>query len=234
MEISIDYNSEHNKKNHIEGLQIFNNVITETEELKLLEQIDELQNEGSSIRNKLRTRVTMHFNHAFSAKTLKIDFNDNVPEIPNEIKALIKKIFASQIKFHDLLNWKYDQVTINRYQGKGGIAAHIDTHSSFDMFIVIVSLGSSVVMRFQHNNNKKDIWVPARSLMIMSDQARYLYTHKIPTRKTDVDPANNIVKRGDRTSVTIRKVRKDMICECDYPEKCDYQTPESFHTPDRL
>jgi alkylated DNA repair protein alkB family protein 8 len=78
------------------------------------------------------------------------------------------------------------------------------------------------------------IWIPARSLMIMSGVSRYLYRHRIKSRSTDTDPMGQIVKRGTRTSITVRKVRFDARCDCLYPISCDYQNPESLSVPDRI
>lgn len=216
----------------IPGLTIINDVITSDQEIELIRIIDDLQTDGSTIRNKIKTRTTMHYGYVFSAALLRVDFDDHVPDIPDRIRHIINNIF---IKFYpELSDWEYDQITINRYEKGGGIAAHVDTHSSFDENVVIISLESPVVMRFNNDDEKEDFWILPRSLLIMTDQARYLYMHKIPTRNTDSLSDGEIIARSNRTSITIRKVRKDGICDCKYPKRCDYQNPTSFHTPDRL
>lgn len=222
----------------VDGLYLFNDVITVEEELDLIAMMNEMQEEGSSIRNKIRTRVTMHFGHTFSAKTLRVDFDDTPPPIPERLRSIIDKVIETNTKdeksLENLSEWKYDQITINRYIKGGGISAHVDTHSSFDNMIVVISLGSPVLMRFEKDNKSVDLWTKPRSLMIMKDEARYDWTHKIPIRNTDTDPEGQIIVRDNRTSITIRKVRKDFKCDCSYKTLCDYQNPTSFHLPDRL
>lgn len=89
-------------------------------------------------------------------------------------------------------------------------------------------------MRFHKEQKNIDLWIKLRSLLIMKDEARYDWTHKIPTRNTDTDFMGNIIFRDNRTSITIRKVRNDFRCDCSYKNSCDYQNPLSFHIPDRL
>lgn len=229
---AISYNSMEYQKNSIKGLFIFNNVISCDEETLILREINKLQENRLIIRNNIKTRTTTHYGYVFSAKLLKIDFTDSVPKIPKFFNDILNNILEKKIP--SLLNWKYNQLTINRYNNKGGIASHVDTHSAFDENIIIISLGSSITMKFQYHDNQVNLWIPNRSLIFMTDEARYLYTHKIPTRKTDIDPNGNIITRISRTSLTFRKINKNIICNCKYPEFCDYQTPKSFHKPDRL
>ena len=75
----------------INGLYLFDDVMTEKEEADLITMIDLLQEEGSSIRNKIRTRITMHFGHTFSASMLRVDPDDQPPKIPEVIRNLIDK-----------------------------------------------------------------------------------------------------------------------------------------------
>ena len=223
---------EHTK---IPGLFCCPNILSHHQASFLLDLVDKYEDSGESIRNKIRKRVTMHFGHVFSASKLKVDFNDEPPKIDDKLRSYIDYII--HLYHPELLDWEYDQVTINRYYEKGGIGAHVDTHSSFDENILIISLGSPTVMRFQHCVDKDkivDVWIPDRSMLLMSGESRYRWTHKISNRKTDYDPQGVLVHRGMRTSITVRKVIKTGICECKYPEACDYQNPSSFHVPDRV
>jgi len=55
-----------------------------------------------------------------------------------------------------------------------GIPPHVDTHSAFEDPILSLSLGSSVLMEFRHQDGRAiPVLLPRRSLLIMSEEARY-------------------------------------------------------------
>lgn len=103
-----------------------------------------------------------------------------------------------------------------------GIPAHVDTHSAFLDPITALSLGSDVVMEFRkpsmknHSDNeaKEDqkhvsVFLPQRSLLIMSGESRYGWTHGITPRKIDVfqtkDGRLTTMNRRTRISFTFRR-----------------------------
>lgn len=239
------------------GLYIFDDICTPETEVELLRIIDNLET-GDSKREYVNTRITLHFGYVFNPATLKVDPTDPTIEIPSDIRHHIDQIFK-EITLGDsgekMSDFPYDQITINKYKGesKSGIGSHVDTHSAFTDKIVSLSLGAPTVMRFElediTDSNREyipdieayrslpqsvDIWVDPRSLIVMSGMSRYLYKHKIPVRKTDLNPNGEVVKRSTRTSITIRQVILDGKCECDYPSMCDYQNFASLVLPDRV
>jgi hypothetical protein len=55
-----------------------------------------------------------------------------------------------------------------------GIPPHVDTHSAFEDPVLSLSLGSSIVMEFRHQDGRAiPVLLPRRSLLIMSEEARY-------------------------------------------------------------
>ncbi|KAK4222190.1 hypothetical protein QBC38DRAFT_490467 [Podospora fimiseda] len=72
-----------------------------------------------------------------------------------------------------------------------------------------------------------EIYLPARSLLIMCGPARYGYTHGIKPRKTDL-VGGEVVMREGRYSVTMRSVRREeeVGCDCGYPGVCDARIRE--------
>lgn len=104
-----------------------------------------------------------------------------------------------------------------------GIPPHIDTHSVFEDPILSLSLGTTYVMDFRKDNKKVSLALPARSLLIMSGESRYAWTHGISSRHNDViddDDGLTTKERGKRISLTFRKVRRGK-CQCNYPQYCD-------------
>ena len=80
----------------------------------------------------------------------------------------------------------------------------------------------------EKNKDKIHLLLPRRSLLVLVDEARYIYAHGISPRKTDVYPDGSIVDRGRRVSITLRNVNFNVrngksYCDCKYGEKyCDY------------
>jgi alkylated DNA repair protein alkB family protein 8 len=98
-----------------------------------------------------------------------------------------------------------NQVTVNEYKRGQGIGSHVDTLSAFDDGILSLSLGSGCVMEFHEpvKKCKKLVYLPQRSLLLMSGPARYAWEHMIVTRGTDcVD--GNVLQRKTRISLTLR------------------------------
>lgn len=105
-----------------------------------------------------------------------------------------------------------------------GIPPHIDTHSIFEDTILSLSLGSLCVMSFKRADRKIDVLLPSRSLLVMTEEARYGWTHGICPRRSDVIDTKNgstIQERGIRVSFTFRKVRRSDDCRCNFREHCD-------------
>jgi len=104
-----------------------------------------------------------------------------------------------------------------------GIPSHIDTHSVFEDTILSLSLGSACVMNFKKEDQKIDVFLPARSLLIMTGEARYAWTHGICPRHSDIiktKNGNTTQERGTRISFTFRKVRRGECC-CNFKNYCD-------------
>lgn len=100
-----------------------------------------------------------------------------------------------------------DQVIVNEYEPGQGISAHIDCVPCFDGTIASLSLGSSCVMEFLNarTRGKREILLDERSLIVLSGEARYDWTHAIPGRKSDMINGQKMY-RLRRASLTFRNV----------------------------
>lgn len=63
-------------------------------------------------------------------------------------------------------------------------------------------------MDFAKNDKKIELLLLPKSLVVLKDEARYLWTHGIAKRKTDIWNGEKIA-RGRRISLTFRKVVLD-------------------------
>jgi len=109
-----------------------------------------------------------------------------------------------------------NQMTLNQYKPGEGIGSHVDTPSAFGDGLISISLNSDIVMEFTKvtanyeddgdmspMRPKKLVYLPRRSLVLMSGPARFEWEHQIVTRRTDTHNGV-VVPRGLRTSLTLR------------------------------
>lgn len=199
----------------IRGLYYFTNVINETEEQELLLAIDR----GFDASNQELTldminlvwkdiveydRRTQQWGAYRFNKTINgIDKQTNPKR--TEIPLLVQK-FIKRFQGEQMLNptENYNQVIINEYFPGQGISAHIDD-PLFGCEVASLSLQSSVVMTFTDLKTKEtfDLLLEPRSLIVLSEQARWYVTHEIKKRVVDkID--GKIIQRDRRVSVTMR------------------------------
>ena len=197
---------------HINGLYLIKNFINESLENDLVANIY-----NNKWDETIKRRV-QHYGYTFNYNTKKID--NKSKEFPEWIINLVELMNKLDLckKFHP------DQCTINEYPPGIGISRHIDTHSCFTDTIVSISLMSPTVMYFIDETSlikeKIPIYLPERSILIISGEARYKYSHSIPYRKTDIDVINKVVYRNKRLSITLRKTKKGG-CRCKWESLCD-------------
>jgi alkylated DNA repair dioxygenase AlkB len=97
-----------------------------------------------------------------------------------------------------------ENCVINEYIPPLGIGPHRD-YGAFGPTIACVSLGSDIVLDLTHPGRelKVPVTVPARSLWVLTGEARSEWLHGIASRLTDVI-AGERRKRERRVSVTFR------------------------------
>ena len=96
-----------------------------------------------------------------------------------------------------------ENCVINEYVPPLGIGPHKD-YPAFGPAIACVSLGSDIVIDFTHPNGRKvPIDVPARSLWVITGEARSVWRHGIATRLADVIHGERRL-RERRVSITFR------------------------------
>jgi alkylated DNA repair dioxygenase AlkB len=181
----------------IPGLFYTKDFITKEESNKLLEEI------YKRLWNTSLKRRTQHYGYYYDYKTSHLNFSTETEPIPDFIKFLLPKLKEQPA----LANFLPDQVIINEYLNGQGIAAHIDRISDFGDKICSLSLGSNTIMNFEKDGIKKEIVLLKNSLVILTEDARNLWTHSISARKTD--KINGVVeKRKTRVSLTFREIKK--------------------------
>lgn len=188
----------------IDGLSILNEFVSVEEELELLESL-----ELTSWQETLSRKV-QHYGFNFNYKALMVDFDTSSPDIPLKCLEVAERIIDttyipennSSLKFSQLIN----QLTVNEYLPGQGIAPHIDTEACIGPIIYVINLGAGIVMQMKNKKLglKKNIWIPQRSLYIMTGDARYEWSHGIKPRSSDVVDGI-LINRSRRVSLTFRQ-----------------------------
>eukprot|EP00804_Cyclotella_cryptica_P018252 CCRYP_005984-RA/>CCRYP_005984-RA protein AED:0.24 eAED:-0.41 QI:0/-1/0/1/-1/1/1/0/1017 len=98
-----------------------------------------------------------------------------------------------------------NQLTVNEYAPGQGIGSHVDTESAFDDGLLIITLNGGIVMEFRKvgEDTKKLVYLPPRSLILLSGDARYRWEHMIVSRTTDT-VEGEVIPRTLRVSLTLR------------------------------
>ena len=214
-------------ENQIDGLYLLEDFLTEKEEEELMLEIDACNN----WETRLKRRV-MHFGQRFDYFTRKIDETNlfessSSSSFPSFLLRIVEKM---QNNNHIKLETIPNQCTINEYLIGQGIAPHVDTHSPFHNQIISISLGSGTTMVLKNVLNEQlvyHLYIPARSLLLLSNEARFGYSHGIPSRKSDYIQQQTVI-RSKRVSLTFRTVKENPFCNCEYFNACDYQNVASL------
>uniref|UniRef100_A0AAG5DN45 Fe2OG dioxygenase domain-containing protein n=1 Tax=Anopheles atroparvus TaxID=41427 RepID=A0AAG5DN45_ANOAO len=211
------------------GLILERDFVDSETEKALLEAIDcnnhqESTNDETMIKD-LKHRKVKHFGYEFIYGANNVDKGR---PLERKIPPACDVLWDRLRKLHPLLNWHIpDQLTVNQYEPGQGIPPHVDTHSAFEDPILSLSLGGDIFMEFKHPSSGRQCCVdlPARSLLVMSGESRYDWTHGITPRKMDTIPAGHegltVRRRTRRVSLTFRKLRQDDRCDCKFPKLCD-------------
>lgn len=179
----------------IKGLQYVEDYITEGDE-RLVSTFIDMQPWRQDLK-----RLVQHYGYIYDYKVRRADKSMRIGDLPEALQILAEILHRDK---H--MPYVADQVIVNQYLPGQGISKHIDCEPCFQDTIVSMSLGSSCVMEFRNNDIKLPIWLNPRSIIVLQDEARYLWTHAIPARKSDMNPHGESVKRNTRVSLTFRKV----------------------------
>ncbi|KAG8634002.1 hypothetical protein MANES_17G002300v8 [Manihot esculenta] len=194
--------------------------------------------------NKLSKRRVQHYGYEFCYDTRNVNTKEQLGELPSFVSSILKRI-SSLSDLGDSESLAVDQLTVNEYPRGVGLSPHIDTHSAFEGLIFSLSLAGPCIMEFRRyldgswipkatarNDTKVEnlddgsslirraIYLPPRSMLLLSGEARFAWLHYIPHHKIDM-VNDDVVRRGSRrVSFTFRKVRRGP-CQCEFPQYCD-------------
>ena len=187
----------------IDGLELFEDAISFDWEQRLLSWIDD-QPWNCDFKRRVQ-----HYGHQYNYKGRRVDRDRGFSPLPAPLRQV-----ALWIEAKGLMERAPNQVLVNEYQPGQGIGMHIDCEPCFGDTIVGLSLGSGAEMQFDRAGSthwlKRSIYLPQRSLMVMSDDARYQWRHGIASRRSDVVDGVRVCRRR-RVSVTFRIVERPTV-----------------------
>jgi alkylated DNA repair dioxygenase AlkB len=181
------------------GLKYLPDFISGEEANYLVHKID-----AQPWRNDLKRRV-QHYGYRYDYKARQARGEDFLGLLPTYLHVLAERL-AHTGHFASIP----DQVIVNEYMPGQGISAHVDCRPCFGDVIASLSLLSSCVMRLENTkvSQKTDLVLEPRSLLILSGEARHVWTHAIPARKSDMVNGQK-QPRSRRLSLTFREMRFD-------------------------
>ena len=180
-----------------EGLTYLENYISEDEADRLVQEID-----AAPWRTDLKRRV-QHYGYRYDYKARQAHREDYLGPLPE----LLQKL-AERLTVDGHFQTVPDQVIVNEYQPGQGISAHIDCQPCFGETIASLSLLSACVMRFASriHSQQTELHLQPASLLVLKGEARHMWTHAIPPRKTDTVEGQKHV-RSRRISLTFRSMK---------------------------
>ena len=187
---------------NIPGLFLQSEALSIDAEIQILIYLDAL---GWS--NELKRR-TIHRGYKYPYKGGSLVPTDPIEGLLLTLADVItsNRLFGPNMKGQNI---RPDQAIVNEYLRDQGISAHTD-RKDFGPRIAAFSLGADTnfVFRNSTTGEKVEIYVPPRSLMVMTGESRSNWTHEIPSRKSVNTPTGRVNKSPDyrRVSITYRSV----------------------------
>jgi len=179
------------------GLKYLPDFIPVEEADYLVHKID-----AQAWRSDLKRRV-QHYGYRYDYKARQAREEDYLGPLPPFLQVL-----AERLTHAGNFSSVPEQVIVNEYMPGQGISAHVDCRPCFGDVIASLSLLSSCVMRLENRkvSQKVDLALQPGSLLVLSGEARHVWTHAIPARKNDI--VNGLRQpRSRRLSLTFREIR---------------------------
>ena len=168
------------------------------------EEADYLANkiDAQPWRSDLKRRV-QHYGYRYDYKARQAREEDYLGPLPSFLQVL-----AERLTHAGHFGSVPDQVIVNEYMPGQGISAHVDCRPCFGDVIASLSLLSSCLMRLKNRNinQQVDLTLEPGGLLVLSGEARHVWTHAIPARKSDIVNGQK-QPRSRRLSLTFREMR---------------------------
>lgn len=193
----------------VPGLRIIYDVMTCQEELKAMRELaaDTTSQPAGNIHAASQWGWTFH-----SCRCMLDESRDRLSPVPEWMIDLVERAREADPERCCMpadCDWGagVQHALLNVYAPGDGIRAHVDDRSFWTRWVLGLSLGTSVIMRFDNDKSCEHelISIPPRSLYVLTDCARYQWSHSIERHMHDI--VDGIpVARGFRASITMRGI----------------------------
>lgn len=147
-------------------------------------------------------RRVQHYGYKYDYKARRVDATMHLGPLPAWLMMVANRLVVS-----GFFATPPDQVIVNEYQPGQGITPHVDCEPCFGPVIASLTLGSGCAMEFTRltNNEKIEVYLQERSLVVLDGESRYDWRHGIAKRKNDLFAGERLPRRR-RVSLTFRNV----------------------------
>lgn len=185
--------------NQVPSLFIVPGFISPEQERRLIQLID--VDYATEWRSDLVRRV-QHYGYRYDYKARRADPTMRLGPLPDFLSDL-----AGRLVQKDWFQQAPDQAIVNEYLPGQGISAHVDCVPCFGPVVASLSLGSDCVMDFRRkaDDMRQSILAERRGLIVLTNDARYKWTHAIPARLKDALDGV-VIERTRRISITFRTI----------------------------
>ncbi|TXT13088.1 hypothetical protein VHUM_01489 [Vanrija humicola] len=133
----------------------------------------------------------------------------HIAALDSEVRALLAPLLPALVLALAFDQPLARQAILNLYEPGTGITPHVDLPGRYADGIVGCSLAGGCVMTFlrEDGGERHDVYLPPRTVYILSGEARWQWAHGIGYRDTDVvevDGRAVTLPRSLRVSVTFR------------------------------
>ena len=200
----------------VPGLRLLYDVVSAREEESI---ISSLRRDRSAVEANNIHRATQ-WGWIFYSCGQRMTHADRLSPLPRWMGALVDRTLASDPArqfLPSLEDWGdgVQHALLNEYEPGDGVRAHTDDTRFWRKFVLGLSLGSAVTMRFTSpsaclsclamQTEAVDVRLPARSLYVLTGASRWVWKHEIAYQLEDI-VAGISVPRGHRMSVTLRGI----------------------------
>jgi len=131
----------------------------------------------------------------------------HIQELDNTLATLLAPLLPPETHALAFSQPLARQAILNLYPPGTGITPHIDLPGRYADGIVGVSLVGGCVMTLTRGQERHDVYLPPRTVYVLSGEGRWKYEHGIPARSLDVvqdEHGEVTLPRDLRVSVTLR------------------------------
>lgn len=188
------------------GAKLTHNFVSPKEASDLFAFIDRQPWDDTCLKRRVQ-----HYGYKYDYSGLSTAKPVETTPIPSDLEKLVTRLLDYGLFAERKAP---DQIIVNEYKPGQGIGAHVDHVKHFEDTVATLSLGSMYQMdlsplKQESGSRPISLSLPVGSLLVLSGESRYDWTHSIAARKSDPHPrpGGKRTPRGTRISVTFRRVR---------------------------